>query len=294
MRATVFLAPSFIEDRDEYRPHLDDVHQGNDSLETVLHRERGSQPFVTWEEISEMASSGALNFESHSYEHSLVFTSPKIVDFVRPELKAAFDVLELRISTTGGEPPTVKSLPLGAPLYTTAPRLSGKARYFDDAGLRNACAEYVAQRGGDSFFSRPDWRQDLASFVASYRERNPFDDRYEDPEETRESIRCDLAKSIEAIEDRPGCDSVNYLAFPWAVGSKLAVHEAQNLGLQGCFWEKTDDKYVNEQGQNPLYFRRMGADFLHLLPGEGRESLVSMTIRKLKRRLRNSSPYITH
>ena len=294
MRATVFLVPALIEDRKDDLPTLEDAQQGTANLETVLSREDGPQPYLTWDEISEMASSGALNFETHSYEHSLIFTSPKIVDFVRPNLREKYDPLEFRIATARGNPPTVGDLPMGVPLYTTAPRLSGETRYFDDVGLRKACANFVAEHGGERFFDRRDWNRQLRSFVESYRERHTLEDEYESPQETRMSIRRDLAHSIEAIEERPALGPVNFLAFPWNRGSAMAVSEARDLGLRGCFWENPNGRYINERIQDPFYLRRMGADFLPLLPGNGRDTLLSLFIKKLKRRLETPSPHLTH
>lgn len=294
MKATVFLIPNLIEARAEYLPTLDDVEQGNASIEAIESRENGAQPFLTWEEILEMASSGALNFESHSFEHSLVFTSPKIVDFVRPEIRKTFDPLEFRIATARKGPSTVSPLPLGAPLYTTAPRLSGKPRYFDDLELRQACIDFVAQRGGERFFEHEDWRDQLKSVVTSHREHHSLDHQYESPEETRENIHLDLAHSKKAIEERPKLAPVHFLAFPWGVGSELAASVAQSLGFRGCFWERTNGRYVNERGQDPHHLRRMGPDFLRLLPGEGRDSLLSLFVTKLRRRFSTPSPYLTH
>lgn len=294
MRATVFLVPTLIEDRQDYLPTLEDAQRGAASLKTVTAREGGPQPYLTWDEISEMASSGALNFETHSYEHSLIFTSPKIVDFERPELREQYDPLEFRIATSRGEPPTVGDLPLGAPLYTTAPRLSGEARYFDDRGLRQTCVDFVAERGGARFFDRGSWRSQLTSVVESYRERHSLDDGYESANETRESIRRDLDRSIKAIENYPELAPVHFLAFPWNTGSALAVSEAKELGLRGCFWENPGGRYINEREQDPFYLRRMGHDFLPLLPGDGRDSLLSLLSKKLQRRLATPSPHLTH
>lgn len=294
MRATVFLVPTLIEDRRDYHPTLENVQQEASALETVTSRKDGSHPYLSWDEISEMASSGVLNFETHSYEHSLIFTSPEIVDFVRPELRKKYHPLEFRIATTRGEPPTVGDLPLGTPLYTTAPRLSGEARYFDDVGLRRACADFVAEQEQKRFFDRRGWYRQLMSVVESYRESHSLDHRYEAPKETRESIRLDLNRSIEAIEERPELAPVNFLAFPWNTGSELAVSEAKDLGLRGCFWENPSGRYINERGQDPFYLRRMGRDFLPLLPGDGRENLLSLLIAKSRRRFGSPPPHLTH
>jgi hypothetical protein len=294
MRATVFVVPSLIEDRQDYHPTLEDVQQGTSELETVTSRENGPQPYLTWDEVTEMASSGVFTFETHSYEHSLIFTSPEIVDFVRPELRERYDPLEFRIATSRGKPPTVDKLPLGAPLYTTAPRLSGKARYFDDPGLRQACVDFVAERGGRQFFNHEEWRAKLMAVVSTYRECHSPNQRYESDHEIRESIRLDLARSVEAMEEYPELGSTNFLAFPWGVGSEIAVSEAKDLGIRGCFWENPGDRYINEQGQDPFYLRRMGEDFIDLLPGEGRETLFSLFAKKIRRRLDSPSPYLTH
>lgn len=294
MEATVFLVPTLIGHRSSYLPTLEDAQQGNASLEAVASRKDGPQPYLTWEEITEMASSGTLNFETHSYEHSLIFTSPEIVDFVRPEIREKFDPLEFRIATAHGDPSTIVNLPPGAPLYTTAPRLSGKARYYDDRGLRQACVDFVAERGEERFFDQGDWRSQLMSVVESYRERHFVDQQYESFQETRKEIRRDLACSIEAIGEYPELAPVNFLAFPWGVGSELAVSQAKDLGLHGCFWENPGGQYINERGQDPFYLRRMGSDFLPLLPGEGRDSLSSLLAKKLWRRFRTPPPHLTH
>ena len=102
------------------------------------------------------------------------------------------------------------------------------------------------------------------------------------------------AHSIEAIEERPALGPVNFLAFPGNRGAAMAVSEARDLGLRGCFWESPKGQYVNERGQDPFYLRRMGNDFLLLLPGDGRDTLFSLLAKKLQRRFRASSPHLTH
>jgi hypothetical protein len=67
-----------------------------------------------------------------------------------------------------------------------------------------------------------------------------------------------------------------------------------DVGLRGCFWENPNGRYINERGQDPFYLRRMGSDFLPLLPGNGRNTILSLFATKLRRRLRNSAPYLTH
>jgi peptidoglycan/xylan/chitin deacetylase (PgdA/CDA1 family) len=247
MNATVFLAPKLIDDQNGHLPSsVEDAQPENVTPRPSSPREDGPR-YVIWEEISEMASSGVFTFETHSYEHSLIFTSPKIVDFVRPDLREKYDLLKFRIATARGNPPTVGDPPMGVPLYTKASRLSGETRYFDDVGLREACANFVAEHGGERFFDRRDWNRQLRSLVESYRERHTLEDEYESPQEMWMSIRRDLAHSIEAIEERPALGPVNFLAFPWNRGSMMAVSKSP---FENYFLRPQNAEFSPERDQN--------------------------------------------
>ncbi|MFQ5787728.1 MAG: polysaccharide deacetylase family protein, partial [Thermodesulfobacteriota bacterium] len=93
-KATVFLVPGRIKYRNKYYPNLEDVWVGTANMQEVLERDHSDQPFSTWEEVKTMHESGAFDFESHTFDHSLIFTSPEIVDFVNPAILSRYHLFE--------------------------------------------------------------------------------------------------------------------------------------------------------------------------------------------------------
>jgi hypothetical protein len=66
---------------------------------------------------------------------------------------------------------------------------------------------------GERFFDWGDWHSQLMSVVELYCERHSLDQRYGSADETREGIRRDLCRSIEAIEKCSELGSARFLAL---------------------------------------------------------------------------------
>ncbi|ARA94450.1 hypothetical protein AWN76_015665 [Rhodothermaceae bacterium RA] len=292
MRGTVFLVPGRIRHRTARRPNLADVWAGRASLEAVCGYDHGDEPFATWEEIAEMHASGCMDFESHSLDHSLVFVSPRIVDFVRPALLKQFHLFEFPRIRTG--PEAVEDIDrLGMPLYETRPRLAGIPRYRDDPEVRRRCVAHVQDHGGEAFFERPTWRRELKAVVHACRERG-LQDGYESLEECREAIRFDLEQSRRLIDEHLPGKHTRHLCYPWGVGSALAVELAREMGYRTGFWDGPDAGRTARIGQDPHQIPRIGPDFFYTLPGVGSQRLQQVILKKIRGRLRQPTPYLTH
>ena len=163
-RATSFIIPGRIKNRTRYLPNLRDVWEQRAKPEELQNGSAGPEPLCTWEEIQVMAESELIDFDSHSLDHSLIFSDAEIVDFVNPAALAeyhAFEFPRFRISAND----VIEVNQLGAPLYRTSPRLSGRPRYRDSETFRQACIDFVGEQGGKTFFSRGDWREALHGFA---------------------------------------------------------------------------------------------------------------------------------
>jgi peptidoglycan/xylan/chitin deacetylase (PgdA/CDA1 family) len=286
LRATCFVVPGRIEDAAAVRPTLEDVWQGRASLTEVVTRDDGP-PLATWPEIAAMAASGVIDIQCHSFDHRLVFTSPRIVDFVSPQALATFHPFEFAMF--GEQRP-----PLGSPIYTSAPRLGASRAYRPDPGLAADCVALVEQEGGAAFFARADWRRRLHARVGERRRAGPLAESYESEEERRHAIATDLRRARAAIEARLPGKRVRHLAFPWGEGSAAAVDAARESGYEACFWGKVDGRLTNQAGGDPLRIARIGEDFVRSLPGDGRIPLRRVVAGKLERRLRQGAPYLSH
>lgn len=294
MRGTVFLVPGRIRRRPHYMPNLEDVWEGRAAREAVDRRDTGPWPFATWEEVEEMHGSGCMDFESHSLDHSLIFVSPRIVDFVHPQALRSYQRFEFpRIRTGADRFEDIDQL--GAPLYETRPRLSEARRYIDDPGVRARCVEHVRDRGGAAFFDRQDWRRELARVARTYEaEKGGLDDAYETPEERRAAVRLELRRSRRMIDENLTGKETRHFCYPWGSGSALAEELAREEGYRTGFWDAPGASKVVRIGQDPHRIARIGPDFLFLLPGSGRLGIFRLLVRKVQGRMRQASPYLTH
>lgn len=255
MRAAGFLIPSYIPD-------------GPDS-----------SPWLNWEQAREMEASGVFEFASHTCNHDRVFTSARRVDFMHP----AFDKNPLNLDTpwfqeTEG---TTQRIPMGAPIYTHAPRTATERIFIDSPEVRRQCADWVSRRGGGEFFQTPNWRQELEkTYQTLSREQGAGD--VSTPEQAREWLTHDLKKARTLLHEKLG-HPVSQLCFPWGEGSEFALACAREAGYESCFWVCTT-RNQNHRGDNPFYIPRLKDDYLQRLPGEHRKPLLTLFSEKISRR----------
>jgi peptidoglycan/xylan/chitin deacetylase (PgdA/CDA1 family) len=297
MRATCFLIPGRIPEipRGDIRPNLEDVWQGRATLAETM-RDFGDRPLATWEEIAIMHESGVIDFQSHSWDHRLVVTSPHIVDFVSPRALSRFHPFEFSMFRDDEAGPTgpFDRPELGSPIYTTAPRLAAARRFLPDPAIGALCVEHVAKHGGEAFFEHAGWRRQLFNLLHDDGRNNRRHGTYESEDARRAALIADLARAKAAIEAHLPGQGVRHLAFPWGEGSAAAIDAARATGHEACFWNKVDGRLVNRMGSDPFRIARIGEDFARSLPGEGRVPLRQVITRKLRRRLRDWSPYLSH
>lgn len=290
MRGTVFLVPSRIKHRTKYLPNLDDVWAGRASQKTIDSRDDSDEPFATWEEIQEMNESGCMDFESHSLDHSLIFISSRIIDFVHPKILEQYHRFEFPRIREGANSIT-DIIELGMPLYKTAPRLSQSFRYIDDIALRETCMNYVNQEGGKIFFKRSNWRRELRKVVKNHHNSNHG---YESKKQRLEAIMLELLRSKELIDEHLSGSHTQHLCYPWGVGSAFTMNIAQKIGYKTGFWDPVGGSKKIVIGQNPHQIPRIGPDFFYMLPGEGRINLSQVLLKKILRRFHQSTSYLTH
>jgi len=290
-RATVFLIPGRIQYRKEYMPKLDDVWSNRASMNEIVNRDESNTPLATWEEIRIMHESGLIDFESHTHDHSLVFTSPNIVDFVSPQLLAQYHPFEFPIIRK--DETSVESInQLGMPLYTSKPRMSDELRYFDDSELRDACKNHVKERGGISFFEKENWKQELYQFAKECQKDSRYPGLYETREQQERAITFELKKSKELIEENLENKAVHHLCYPWGVMGKKAHKISKSVGYISSFSQDKKRKVI--VGQNIYTIGRISEDFLYCLPGRNRDTLREILKKKMFRRLKQGSPYLSH
>jgi hypothetical protein len=278
LKATCFLIPGCISAEDRrVRPNLDDFWSGTASMDEIMRLEENGTNLATWPEIECMHSSGVIDFQSHTMYHSLVFTSPKVFDFVNPRYNAHFyGNIHVPTYQQAGHDNFERQPLLGMPVYNSAPRMQTCRRYFDDERLREYCIQAVSVQGPQAFFAKRNWRAVLHQKVRAYRKRHRIDERFEEPAERDLSVYRELRESKEAIEAHLPGKKVTHLCFPWYDAAAFAVAAAVKAGFQACYFGAVSSRSTNRPGDSPLAVTRIEDIFLERLPGKGRKSAFEL------------------
>lgn len=263
-----FLIPSLISDRENNQL---EIKNQNDTQ--TFSKIPDSDTLCNWEEIKEMHKSGVIDFQSHSMNHYLIFTSSKIVDFIYPKFDSYAMNLDVPLIRFNGEENYSREVKIGTPIYEHASRFSGKRRYFDDENLRFECTEYVRLNGGTNFFKKLDWRKKISNIVNNYKMQCGDSGFFENENELRESIFYEFRESKLLIENMLPGKSINHFCYPWWEGCELASEISKEAGYLTNFWGVLPDRHNNRKGDDPYKISRiLSDDYIYRLPGKGRKS----------------------
>jgi hypothetical protein len=170
-------------------------------------------------------------------------------------------------------------VPLGTPLFRSAPRTSDAARFFENEASRSRCVEIVASSGAEAFFRHPGWERRLRRAFGT----GPLGGTWEDPETRAQAIAFELAESRRLIEERTGRPVV-HLCYPWHAAGTVARRLAIEAGYLTAFCGKVAGAPITMPGGDLRSLARLGEDYLELLPGAGRATLVEVLRGKWRRR----------
>lgn len=237
----------------------------------------GRAGFLTWQQIREMHTSGAIDVQSHSMHHRSIFTASQVIDFYNPQV--AFNTAwDLPAITTNGSSARLPAY--GTPLYPSASRLSDARRYIPTPQLRDRCVEYVARNGGETFFQTSGWRQRLERLVTAYSDAGT----YEHEQDQCQAIRQEVDASKQTIEAHLPGKEIRHFALPWHETGSLVEQALIDAGYRTMSVGLTQP-YNHVRLRTSVRTARVNGDFVPTLPGEGRLSFWRVALRKATRRL---------
>ncbi len=235
--------------------------------------------FMTWDQLRICAQSGLVDVQSHGHRHALVYTSSRLITFASPRNLKHIDLFdwpmrhENNFDVLGYPPP-------GTPIYTAAPLLSSYCRMIENEEISQACRNAVRKQGEEDFFSQPKWMDCL------HRIHNDMQDRsckhaFITQEHFRALVYSEFQLSrdifMEELKTPP-----RYLAFPWMLGSDLAMQYSADSGIEALFGVGLDySRIKNEAGPLPAFYRIKG-DWLRFLPGSGRQKWADILPEKIR------------
>lgn len=280
--AVSFIIPGLISEHAKLSKTYEDYVAREASAEDLLARERSDEPLCSWEEIYAMHESGVIDFQAHTMYHHQVCVSPQVVDFMHPRFaKYFFGNINVPVYRENGELNFARELPLGTPIYRSEPRFAGRLAYWDDEKLRQSCAEYVQQEGGESFFQQTDWRKKLRAFHQT-ESKKANQARLEKTPEQHRAILDDLIESKRIIEEMLPNKTVEQFCYPWFMGSPLAVRLSKEAGYKVNYWGILPSRPTNRSRQSLYYVPRLEDFYIYRLAGEGRQRLRDLLKTKVK------------
>jgi len=221
-----------------------------------------------------MHEAGVVEFESHTRLHALVFDSDRIADFVHPGYDAHFyGNVTLPLYRRDGRDAVDREPLLGMPLYRARPRMTARARFFEDERVRERCLAAVRAGGGEAFFAQRDWRDRLRRVAREVRGNGDAAGRFETPEERDAWILDDLRRARETVEAQLPGRAVTQVCWPWYEAADFAVDAARATGHRVTYFGLLPGRRANAAGDDPLHVPRVEEVFLERLPGGGRRSL---------------------
>jgi len=255
-RAAIWMSTDFVDPRSDLPPTLDDVWAGR--LRPGELDERG---YLSWAEMREMVRSSHVEIQSHAKTHTWYFSGPRIVDFHRPEGIEGYRAPQWLVwnrfpdekhASMGGFEP--ERIPYGTPIYVHGKSLVVR-RYFEDPGLTEKLAAFVAAKGGAGFFRASGWRERLLGVAAEYGDRG---DRVETEEDYRARVKAELVESKRAIEGALGT-TVNFLCWPGGAYTELTRRIAEEAGYAATTTRYEDWTWRNVHGEDPREINRIGS-----------------------------------
>ena len=235
-------------------------------------------PFVSWTELREMQASGVWDIQSHTRSHAMIFEDSEIVGFVTPEYRRGpllerplVNVTSATNSTgsTGSTGTTFLAADaLGTPLYQQRSRMSDARRYLPDEVTADRCRQHVANNGGERFFDRPEWRQELRKIADG---GEGASERFESDQVRAAAIRAELAEGRALLNERLGTTTVRHVALPWGIAGETTRRALVETGHQLAFAERPLKRHGVRAGDDPHGLVRLNGKFVTCLPGRGRQ-----------------------
>lgn len=284
MHATVFVIPGLTEDNKQKRKNLKNHWANECELEEIHKVDLDDRTLCSWNEINEMYRSGFVDIESHTLFHREIFTSTKIIDYITP------DTLFFPYNFIGspyfnkkniGEHPNLLKY-VGLPIFESNPlMLAGPKLEVSEKFIKN-CKEIYNKNQND------DWKTQINNFVNKEKNNKEY---FSYKNTSEENTLEDLQLAKELIQKHLDTDAGKHLCLPWTKGNSKTIEICKKLNIKSVFWGVLDNKKINSIGDNPYYIARIKNDFIFRLPGTGRDSLISVYLYKIKRRLSGEKIY---
>lgn len=257
MQAIVYAIPARVRDAATTRPTVDDGTIDPAAIDA------SDDPFVTWPELRRLQEDGIFDVQSHTRTHSMVFAAPVLVDFVSPAFSRESMLNRPRVDRNG-TPRYLDPSALGAPLYVRRSSMSDALRFYPDDSARDRTTAYVAANGGERFFERSGWRDELRRVAGEPRGAS------QEPSARDRAIEDELRGAREDLEARLSGHRVDHICLPWGVAGRATRAALERCGYRTAFANRFRGRFAVAAGDDPYALKRLSNRYIFALPGRGR------------------------
>ncbi|HET7563615.1 MAG TPA: polysaccharide deacetylase family protein [Gemmatimonadaceae bacterium] len=216
-----------------------------------------------WDALSAWVARGVLEVGSHSLYHHYAPVSTKVVDIMSPAIRERLMPRAVR-----SYPPRQLMLADGSPILFGRPRYVAWRAFRPDSDALDRWAE-SARRSGAAEYG-------LARRRSRHLHRiGRITGTYESEAESARAILDDMAASIALIEARCPNPAARHLCYPWNAGDERTDELAGRAGA-ALVYKGVLSPDEPAHGPFPPRLQRLPADFLRLLPGSRRASIVTI------------------
>jgi hypothetical protein len=253
----------------------------------ILPGRMGQPGMITWKQAAEMHASGTFDFQSHSFSHTAIPVSNKIVNFFNPAL---LNKKPWRIPFPFNDDDGVNFTPqaYGLPIFQSDSPFSDHPQFVPNRKGIQQCITYVKEHGDSRFFKKIRWKSKLMKVA---QQAGAAQGEFETREQQIARMKQELSESKTQIEAHFPDKQVFHFAWPWDMPGVLAVHLLVECGYKAAFMGLSGGNFLNQKINNLCLIRRTHGDFLKCLPGKGRQSFYQILLNKLAERIRWGNPY---
>ena len=253
-KATVFVSPEFVDPSNKVRSNLDDVWASKVSADDL-----SPNGFLNWQEMRAMEKTGLIDIQSHSLTHTWYFSSPKLINFHRPNdnrypwmawnqqpeqkpFYLAKDQSEL--------------IAYGTPIYEYEKALICR-QYYPPEGIAEEIAKYVSENGGVDYFKRQDWKNSLKSLHNQLMVKFEADQSYESDDKYRKRVFVELRDSKQILQNNLNKE-INFISWPGGGYNKEVLSLTEKAGYKAwTLGSKDKPRYKNVPETDPKQIKRV-------------------------------------
>lgn len=225
LKATIFVSPEFVDNREIVRLNLEDFWNGNATMEDL--KQWG---FLSWQEMQIMVQSGFVNIESHTMTHTKYTVSDKLIEFHHPGGESLYTIGNLfpeRKPYNIGDLSFEKLIPYGYPIFESASSVCARKVFINEEFI-DKCIQIF--EGYDfKYYTFNNAFKNVKDLYSAYKKNNLLISGTESEEDYLKRLRFEICTSKNTIENKLNTN-VKFLCWPHGDNTIIAHQIAKECG----------------------------------------------------------------